>query len=493
MSIVTRSLPVQFDLSHFVQFNRQRYPYALVSSALQSGLSKQLNANHLKASIGQYDIVFAFPQFSLSLGTDGKLRHKQFRANDSQQTEEVVLSSTVFFDEFNRQFQQLKCSVAAEDKSGLPFYGGWFVYLSYEMAGEVEPSLSLPHSQSALPLAIAVRIPAAIIHDRVNQTTVAVAETEYADLLKQIEADSSLISQQQSESKKNTSGKNNDNLSIAVTDFTEADEAPYLAQVERIKQYIFEGDIFQANLSRLWQMQLDGEQDDTTLFNLLAEYNPASFAALAVFDEATIISSSPERLVNMRDGLIETRPIAGTRPRSDNAALDGQMAEELMAHPKEQAEHIMLIDLERNDLGRVCVPGSIQVNELMALESWQHVHHIVSNIQGQCRQDKTAVDVLKAVFPGGTITGCPKVRCMEILAEQEQQARGAYTGSLGYINRDGDMDFNILIRTMVREQNTIRFRAGGGIVADSKAELELQETRAKARGLLQLFKLANES
>ena len=158
-----------------------------------------------------------------------------------------------------------------------------------------------------------------------------------------------------------------------------------------------------------------------------------------------------------------------------------------MAHPKEKAEHIMLIDLERNDLGRICVPGTIRVNELMTLESYQHVHHIVSNIIGRLRDDVSPADIIRAVFPGGTITGCPKVRCMEILAELEQQARGAYTGSIGYINRNGDMDLNILIRTLVRKGNTITFRAGGGIVADSDAEHELAETRAKAKGLLRAF------
>ena len=191
--------------------------------------------------------------------------------------------------------------------------------------------------------------------------------------------------------------------------------------------------------------------------------------------------------------IVETRPIAGTRPRDENQQSDEALAKELLSHPKEQAEHIMLIDLERNDLGRVCRPGTIEVNELMVLESWQHVHHIVSNVRGELDSNKSPVDVLRAVFPGGTITGCPKVRCMEILAEMEQQARGAYTGSLGYINNDGSMDFNILIRTMVREKeddnNKITFRAGGGIVSDSVAEKELEETRAKAKGLLKIFHL----
>ena len=166
---------------------------------------------------------------------------------------------------------------------------------------------------------------------------------------------------------------------------------------------------------------------------------------------------------------------------------DARLAAELMRHPKERAEHVMLIDLERNDLGRICVPGSIHVDELMTLETYQHVHHIVSNVSGRLRPDVTPADVIRAVFPGGTITGCPKVRCMEILAEMEQQPRGAYTGSIGYINRSGDMDLNILIRTLQRTGEAVSFRAGGGIVADSEPEHELAETRAKAKGLLQVF------
>jgi anthranilate synthase component 1 len=170
---------------------------------------------------------------------------------------------------------------------------------------------------------------------------------------------------------------------------------------------------------------------------------------------------------------------------------DAAYSQELLAHPKERAEHIMLIDLERNDLGRLCVPGTIEVNELMVLESYAHVHHIVSNVRGRLREDISPGDVIRAVFPGGTITGCPKVRCMEIIAELEQQARGAYTGSMGYINRDGSMDLNILIRSMISSGDHLQLRAGAGIVADSNALAELDETRAKARGLLRALGLVD--
>jgi anthranilate synthase component 1 len=263
------------------------------------------------------------------------------------------------------------------------------------------------------------------------------------------------------------------------------EEAPgkFLTGVERIKQYIYEGDVFQVNLSRAWRGAA-GNTIPATLYQRLCQHNPAPFAGIARLPGISVISSSPERLVRTRQGLVETRPIAGTRPRDARRDKDLELSGELLAHPKERAEHVMLIDLERNDLGRVCVPGSIRVDELMMLESYAHVHHIVSNICGVLRQQVTPGTVIRSVFPGGTITGCPKVRCMEIIAELEKEARGAYTGSMGYLNRNGDMDLNILIRTMVAHNDTIILRAGAGIVADSQADRELDETRSKAKGLL---------
>ena len=196
-----------------------------------------------------------------------------------------------------------------------------------------------------------------------------------------------------------------------------------------------------------------------------------------------MVSSSPERLVEVRRGVAQTRPIAGTRARllgDDEPAR----IRELRAHPKECAEHVMLIDLERNDLGRVCVPGTVAVDELMVVESYAHVHHLVSNVRGRLRAEVTPGEVIAATFPGGTITGCPKVRCMEIIAALEDAPRGAYTGALGYLDRNGDLDLNILIRTLTQVDHAVTLRAGAGIVADSVAQSELDETRAKARGLL---------
>jgi 4-amino-4-deoxychorismate synthase (2-amino-4-deoxychorismate-forming) component I len=189
-------------------------------------------------------------------------------------------------------------------------------------------------------------------------------------------------------------------------------------------------------------------------------------------------------LVSVRNQVVSTRPIAGTRPRGSSESADNALSDELFEHPKERAEHVMLIDLERNDLGRVCEAGTVEVNEYMVLESYAHVHHIVSNVRGKLKACLGPVDAIRAVFPGGTITGCPKVRCMEIISELEHSPRGAYTGSIGYLNRDGSLDLNILIRTMVMRGNRVELKAGAGIVADSDPQAELAETQAKARGLL---------
>jgi anthranilate synthase component 1 len=229
------------------------------------------------------------------------------------------------------------------------------------------------------------------------------------------------------------------------------------------------------------------EVSSESVYESLCAANPGPFAGIARWQGTSIISSSPERLLRVRDGIISTRPIAGTRRRGSDEIADDDLSSELIAHPKERAEHVMLIDLERNDLGRVCDAGSVEVDEMMILESYAHVHHIVSNVRGKLRSDVTPGMAISAVFPGGTITGCPKVRCMEIIDELEVAPRGAYTGSFGYLNRDGSLDLNILIRTMVKRDNEITFRAGAGIVADSESQAELDEARAKAEGMLRAF------
>ena len=354
----------------------------------------------------------------------------------------------------------------------MPFTGGWLLYLGYELAGQIEPRLRLPQSTVG-PIAQAIRIPAAVVHEHDSGRCWIVAEPDAAELIPRIAADLQRVARLPDASE-----------GLVESTVAEDDPRRYFDAVERALEYIGAGDIYQANLSRGWRATLRAGVQSHHVYRRLRQTNPGPFSGVAQLDGMAVISSSPERLVSVRDGSVTTRPIAGTRPRGADPAADLALARELHAHPKERAEHVMLIDLERNDLGRVCEAGSVHVDEFMTIESYSHVHHIVSNVSGRLRAEVTPGNVLAAVFPGGTITGCPKVRCMEIIAELEGAARGAYTGSLGYLNRDGSMDMNILIRSLQLSGRELTLRAGAGIVADSIPERELEETRAKARGVL---------
>ncbi|MEO8000631.1 MAG: aminodeoxychorismate synthase component I, partial [Arenimonas sp.] len=367
--------------------------------------------------------------------------------------------------------KQLMRFTAAADKH-IPFRGGWALFLSYELAGQIESRLNLILSDGPLPMALALRCPAAVLRNKNTGEVFAIAEQGNESLLIQLLEDIEAAKQLMP-------------LVVLSKPKIINEEAPekFLDGVEKIHRYLRQGDSFQVNLSRAWRAEFSDSPEPASLYQSLCLHNPAPFAGSLVYKNWSLLSSSPERLVCCHNGDVQTRPIAGTRPRF--AGDDDQhRIEELVGHPKERAEHVMLIDLERNDLGRVCVPGSVHVDELMAVESYAHVHHIVSNVRGRLREDVTPGQVIAAVFPGGTITGCPKVRCMEIIAELEAEARGPYTGALGYLNHNGDMDLNILIRSAWLSEKKCEFRAGAGIVVDSVAEHELLETRAKAKGLL---------
>jgi len=403
----------------------------------------------------RYDILFAFPRERLTLHADGSLRDDAGAVREGR-----------FLDALDTAWQAERLPLEGD---GLPFHGGWVLLLAYELAGEIEPTLKL-RPPSTLPLALAVRCPAAVIVDHVRDCTVLVAEAGHAELLDVLEADLSAVPPV---------------IPPLAAPIGWDEDAPqqFLDGVARIHEHLYAGDIFQVNLSRAWRARYAQPPAPASLYAVLRQANPAPFAGLLQQPGWAVASSSPERLVEVRGGVAQTRPIAGTRPRLPG---DDELARirELSAHPKERAEHVMLIDLERNDLGRVCMPGTVEVDELMVVESYAHVHHIVSNVRGRLRADVTPGEVIAATFPGGTITGCPKVRCMEIIAALEDAPRGAYTGALGYLDRNGELDLNILIRTLTLAGDEVSLRAGAGIVADSVAVSELDETRAKARGLL---------
>ena len=441
--IVIRTLDGARDLLPVAAANPQRYPGLLESN--------------VRGPHARYDILFACPQEQLALHADDHLHDSVGAAADSG-----------FLDALDHAWQRER--IARDTDMQLPFRGGWLLFLGYELAAQIEPRLRLPMTPDAdMPVALALRCPAAIIVDRELERTHVVAERAFAGLAETLWADLQSAPE----------------FTATCTASAIDEDAPekFLRGVATIHEYLRAGDVFQVNLSREWRARLEGDASPAALFANLRRANPAPFAGLLQWRDCAVISSSPERLVDVRGDAVTTRPIAGTRARIGGDD-DGARLRELIGHPKERAEHVMLIDLERNDLGRVCVPGSVEVDEFMTLESYAHVHHIVSNVHGTLRRDVRPAAIIRAVFPGGTITGCPKVRTMEIIAELEGIGRGAYTGALGYLNRDGDMDLNILIRTLSLCQGNVRLRAGAGIVADSIASAELDETRAKARGML---------
>jgi len=438
--MLTRELADGTDLLRLQSSDPSRYPLLLESVAGGNALSR-------------WDLLLVADGDGLRLDVDGRTRRLDGRAIAGD-----------FLSALDADWRQLK---APHADATLPFRGGWALLLAYELAAQVEPSLRLPSAPGPLPVAVALRCPAAVLRDRSSGRCVAVAEDGAARLL---DAIAPLAA----------SGE----WPLFQPPALDEDEPQrFLEGVARIHDYLRAGDVFQVNLSRAWRARFDHAPDPAAVYARLRRANPAPFAGLLRLGEVALLSSSPERLVSVRGSHIETRPIAGTRPRfpGDDEA---ERIRDLVGNPKERAEHVMLIDLERNDLGRVCVPGSVRVDELMSVESYAHVHHIVSNVGGELRPGTTPGEVIRAVFPGGTITGAPKVRCMQIIAELEGEGRGAYTGALGYLGRDGDLDLNILIRSAWLAGRELQFRTGAGIVVDSDAGHELDETRAKARGLL---------
>jgi anthranilate synthase component 1 len=418
-----------------------RYPYLLDSAA--------------PGPLGKHSLLLRFSGEQLNLLSDGSIHGPG--------------NMPGFLSRLNNWYLEEKQSSAKA--TGWPFVGGWFLYLGYELAAEIEPIVDFPGSTDGFPVAFASRCPGVIYRDKERKNILHVlAENE--SLLEEMRTEIECL---QLEPVAETA----ELMSLKV-------EPPELFKraVEQIHEYILDGDVFQVNLSRAWCGQFEEQVDVAALYQSLRKNNPAPFAGLVHWGNYVLMSSSPERLVSIQQDEVQSRPIAGTYPRGKDQDADLALSRELLAHPKERAEHIMLIDLERNDLGRVCQVGTVEVDELMVVETYEHVHHIVSNVRGRLRGEITPVDVIRAVFPGGTITGCPKVRCMEIIAELEQKGRSFYTGSFGYLGLDGSMDLNILIRSMLLDEKNISFRTGAGIVADSKPESEVAETEDKARGLL---------
>ena len=258
--------------------------------------------------------------------------------------------------------------------------------------------------------------------------------------------------------------------------------------VEKIQQYIEQGDVFQVNLSVRQGKRLTAAP--IVMYEAVRSFNPSPYMAYIESEEFAVVSGSPELLIKRKGNKLSTRPIAGTRPRGESKAHDLALANELIEHEKERAEHVMLVDLERNDLGKVCHYGTVEVNEFMVIEYYSHVMHIVSNVRGQIAEQKSNADIIRAMFPGGTITGAPKIRTMEIIEELEPVRRGLYTGSIGWIGYNGDVELNIVIRTAYIKDNIAYIQAGAGIVIDSIPENEYIESMNKAKAMWQAKAMA---
>ena len=398
----------------------------------------------------------------------------------------------------------------------LPFTGGWLGWLGYDLAWEVEQLPSQNLDPLPFPVALWYEPNTFAVLDHRDQR-LWLAATDPSDLDRLVDQVESVPTQgfqdfQESQSSQDfPKSQDSQDTSLAQGHNPQPVGHPtfplalgmtaeeYQAAVVKAKHHIQAGDVFQVNLSLRFSTQTTAPSWD--LYRQLHRINPSPFACYWHTPWGDVISCSPERLIQVRGDQAQTRPIAGTRPRGSTSTEDAAYAETLLSNPKERAEHIMLVDLERNDLGRVCQWGTVRVDELLTVEYYSHVMHLVSNVVGQLLPDKTAVDLIRAAFPGGTITGCPKVRCMEIIEALEPVRRSLFYGSCGYLDRRGHLDLNILIRTLLyghgagysegggeehshRAPATVWGQVGAGIVADSQPDREWRESLQKAKAQL---------
>ncbi|HOL21796.1 MAG TPA: anthranilate synthase component I [bacterium] len=380
----------------------------------------------------------------------------------------------------------------APSYSHLPgFTGGLIGYFSYDFVRQIEKLPDISPDTLSSPDFFLILVRDMVIFDHFKRKIILVAnvdtkisgssEDAYKDgcsrlesLKMQIEKHTLVIEHFQAGQESHFKSNFNRNA------FTDA--------VKKTKKYIREGDIIQAVISQRWQKDID--VSPFNIYRALRTVNPSPYMFYLDAGEFKLVGSSPEILVKLDGRKATIRPIAGTRPRGRDEREEIQLEKELLADEKERAEHIMLVDLGRNDLGRVCIPGSVKVTELMTIEKYSHVMHIVSNVEGTLKPKKSAIDLISASFPAGTVSGAPKIRAMEIIEELEPEKRGPYAGAVGYFSFQGNMDFCITIRTFFIKGDKLYIQAGAGIVADSVPEREYRETENKAKGLMEAYLLA---
>jgi len=379
--------------------------------------------------------------------------------------------------------------------SPIPFWGGAVGYFSYDLCHFIERLPTSAIDDLKLPESYFGFYDTVIVFDNLENKTY-VASTGFPELNEKQRLKRAMLRLEEMKSRLHsplsyTSETYLENVEKTTEAVLKSNFTPegYMEAVNRVREYIAAGDVFQVNISQRFETELTVSPYE--LYRRLRQINPAPFASYLNFDGVTIVSASPERFLRVDGDWVETRPIKGTRPRGKNPVEDAMLAQDLLNSAKDRAENVMIVDLERNDLGRVCQYGTVKVTELAILETFPTVFHLTSTVIGKLHPDKKRIDLLKATFPGGSITGAPKVRAMEIIDELEPTRRSVYTGAIGYLGFGRNLDINIVIRTFIIKDNKAYFQVGGGIIYDSNAEAEYQETLDKARALIQSLRLAS--
>lgn len=369
-----------------------------------------------------------------------------------------------------------------KNNTELPFVGGAVGYLSYDIGNYIEKLPKTSEDDTGVyDLYFGFYNFVIVIDHLINKTYIAtpgINEQVEEELVKEIE--NKILKADKEDLKFNVEEIENVKL---ISNFKKND---YIKAIEKIRNYIKDGDIYQVNLTQRFSGKTS--LSSFSLYKRLREISKAPFGAFLNFDSYQILSNSPERFIKCTNNIIETRPIKGTRPRGKTVEEDIKLQKELKNSEKDKAELLMIVDLERNDLGKVCEVGSVKVPELFVIEPYANVSHLVSTVTGELKDGLDNIDIIKATFPGGSITGAPKIRAMEIIDELEPTQRNVYTGSIGYIGFNGDMDFNIAIRTLIKKDKDVFFQVGGGITWDSDSEEEYQETLDKAKSIMKAIK-----
>lgn len=452
-----RLLSVDIIKEQAMSFHSVELPYRADAAHYYAALAGLPWAVWLDSGgMARYDILTAAPQHTLVLNEE-----------DPQNDPFAMLRS--------------KLSGQVAPVEGVPFAGGALGYWGYDLARRIDagvagylpdmapdkiPDMAIGIYDWALVLDHQEKIARLVSHQRFAET----AEL-LPSILHRLQSDPQL----QLEAFR-VHGKITSNFS----------STSYAAAFARVQNYLRAGDCYQINLAQRFSATATGDAFGAYLE--LRRLSPAPYSAFLNLPQGQILCASPERFLRVRNGSVETRPIKGTRPRSSDMQLDRRLAAELLNHPKDRAENLMIVDLLRNDLGKSCAPGSVRVPKLFELESFAHVHHMVSTVEGRLAEGRDALHVLRDCFPGGSVTGAPKLRAMQIIAQLEPHRRGIYCGAIGYVGFDGNMDSNVVIRTLAYSGGEVRCWAGGGIVADSNAAAEYQETLDKASAMLELLR-----